>query len=211
MRRAALILGLVLLGASAWSAFGLFGEAGFTGHMIVHMAIVVVVAPLMALGLAGSRLDVTQDKAWLAPLPMSLVELVTVWFWHAPAIRAAADRSAVVGVIEIVTFLVAGLLLWLASIGASRTGSLEKRLSGVVALLLTSMHMTLLGVLLTMAPRPLYGAGPATCFGIVLSPEQDQQVGGVVMLLLGAVAYLVGGLALFGSVMRGRPQTEAMR
>ena len=89
--------------------------------------------------------------------------------------------------------------------------SLEKRLSGVVALLLTSMHMTLLGVLLTMAPRPLYGTGPAPCLGIVLSPEQDQQVGGVVMLLLGAVAYLVGGLALFGSVMRGRPQTEAMR
>ena len=67
-----LIIGLVLLGASVWSAFGLFDEAGFTGHMIVHMAIVVVVAPLMAFGLAGSRLDVTQDTVWLAPLPMSL-------------------------------------------------------------------------------------------------------------------------------------------
>ena len=210
MRRAALTAGLVLLGAAVWWAFGLFEAGSFTGHMIVHMAIVVVAAPLIATGLSGTRLDVTRDNAWLAPLPMSLVELVAVWAWHVPAFRQMADHSTVVAALEIATFLAAGLLLWLSSIGAGRTGSTERRLAGVVALLLTSMHMTLLGVLLTMAPRPLYGTEAVTCLGVVLSAGEDQQIGGVVMLTLGAVAYLLGGLALFGSALRDRSRPEAL-
>lgn len=209
MRRAALIAGLVLLGAAVWLAFGLFEADSFTSHMIVHMVIVVVAAPLIAMGVSGTRLDVTRDNAWLAPLPMSLVELAAVWIWHVPAFRQMADRSILLAALEIATFFAAGLLLWLSSLGAGRTGSNERRLAGVVALLLTSMHMTLLGVLLTMAPRPLYGAEAVTCLGVVLSAGEDQQIGGVVMLILGAVAYLLGGLALFGSVLREGRQPEA--
>lgn len=61
--------------------------------------------------------------------------------------------------------------------------------------------MTLLGVLLTMSPHPLYGEDFVTCFGLSLSPGQDQQLGGIVMLLIGAAAYLAGGVALLAGVL----------
>jgi putative membrane protein len=64
------------------------------------------------------------------------------------------------------------------------------------------MHMTLLGVLLALAPRPLYGAGDVSCFGISLSAAADQQIGGVVMLMVGACAYLLGGIVLLAGLLR---------
>jgi putative membrane protein len=80
----------------------------------------------------------------------------------------------------------------------------------VLALLLTTMHMTLLGVLIALAPRPLFGtvhaASPGTLdpapFGMPLSPLEDQQLGGVIMLVVGAGSYLLGALVLLGGLLR---------
>jgi putative membrane protein len=63
----------------------------------------------------------------------------------------------------------------------------------VAALLLTSMHMTLLGALIALSPRPLYAH--AVGFS-ALTPLEDQQLGGAIMLAAGGVAYLAGGLWL---------------
>ncbi len=56
---------------------------------------------------------------------------------------------------------------------------------GVLALLMTGMHMTLLGTLITLAQHPQYGR-----------PLLDQQLGGLIMLAVGAVVYTGAGLAL---------------
>jgi putative membrane protein len=63
------------------------------------------------------------------------------------------------------------------------------------------MHMTLLGVLLALAPRPLYGQGEVTCLGLTLTARQDQELGGVLMLLVGAAVYLAGGVALLARLL----------
>ena len=47
----------------------------------------------------------------------------------------------------------------------------------------------------------LYGAGDVTCFGIDLDSGQDQQFGGILMLLVGAVVYLAGGLVLVARLL----------
>jgi putative membrane protein len=75
--------------------------------------------------------------------------------------------------------------------------------AGVVALLLTSMHMTLLGALLALAPRTLYGthAGVASDAASALS---EQHLGGAIMLGVGGVAYLAGGLWLSARLLRPR-------
>ena len=86
----------------------------------------------------------------------SLVELVVVWGWHAPA-RGCGRELDPRHVVEQATFLAAGLLLWLClhrPQGQRRPATRP----APSALLLTSIHMTLLGALLALAPRPLYGA-----------------------------------------------------
>ena len=194
MKRAGLIMGLVVLIAAWWLAAS--GGRSFAAHMIAHMGVVAIAAPLLAAGMAGTALDFTRWAAWITPLTASLTELVVVWFWHLPQARLLADQSAVAAVLEQASFLAAGLLLWLSCLSATP-------LAGAAGLVFTSMHMTLLGVLLALAGRPLYGAGEVTCFGVTVSATIDQQVGGVAMLLVGAASYLLGGIVLLHRLLAG--------
>ncbi|AZO67027.1 MAG: cytochrome-c oxidase [Mesorhizobium sp.] len=199
VRRACLILGLFVL-ALVW--LGPLLDAwrdSFSAHMLAHMGVVAIAAPLMAIGIPlGPTPDA--NRTFALPLLASLVELVIVWSWHAPAMRGLAQSSLLATAIEQATFLAAGLFLWLACLprrGSDTTGNA----AGAFALLLTSIHMTLLGALLALTPRPLYGKGEVSCFGIALSAQQDQELGGVIMLLVGAAVYLAGGLTLFARML----------
>jgi putative membrane protein len=61
------------------------------------------------------------------------------------------------------------------------------------------MHMTLLGALLALTPRPLYH----DAVGIsALTPIQDQHLGGAIMLLIGGLSYLAGGLWIMAGLLR---------
>ena len=198
MRRLSLAGGLLLL-VAIW--FGPLLDAwrgSFTAHMVAHMGVVAIAAPLIAIGLAARWRVHASIPAYVAVLA-SLLEFVAVWGWHAPALREAAESSALVTAMEQAIFLAVGLFLWTSSFAAPDERS--QAAAGAFSLLLTSMHMTLLGALLALAPRPLYGLGEVTCFGLVLDAGQDQQLGGVVMLLGGAGVYLAGGLLLMGRLL----------
>jgi putative membrane protein len=165
----------------------------FSAHMSIHMLVVAVAAPLLALGIAGGRFDPVRRRPRLfAPIPASFLELVIVWVWHAPALHHAARSHAFVFWIEQMTFLAAGLLLWLSALGGSASGRSSRTGAGIVALLLTSMHMTLLGALLALSPRPLYAHGAL----------EDQHLGGAIMLVAGGASYLLGGLCLTVGLLR---------
>lgn len=193
MRRLALASGLLIL-ALIWLG-PLLGDwrASFSAHMLAHMGVIAIASPLIALGLPRRWRPGASMPAAL-PLLASLVELIAVWGWHAPAMRAAAEASFLVTVAEQCLFLVAGILLWWSCL--VRGGDRLHAGTGASSLLLTSIHMTLLGALLALSPRPLYGTGDVTCFGLVLDAGSDQQLGGVVMLMIGAVVYLAGGIRL---------------
>ncbi|OLP58323.1 hypothetical protein BJF93_06875 [Xaviernesmea oryzae] len=200
MNKRPLLLFLLVLAALALIAL-LAGDQSFTRHMLIHMGVVVLAAPFLALSLIGTRYERMRADRIMTPITASLVELVTVWFWHMPALRRLADGSTFITALELSSFLAAGTLLWLACLGTRQAGT-APRLAGVIGLLLTSMHMTLLGALLTLSPRPLYGGGTVTCFGLTLSAADDQALGGVVMLLIGAAAYLAGGVALLAGLLK---------
>jgi len=157
------------------------------------MGVIAIAAPLIAIGLP-ERLRPGPSMPAALPVLVSILELFAVWAWHAPSMREGASGSLTGTLAEQATFLVAGVLLWSTSFAAPQSSA--HAAAGAAALLLTSIHMTLLGALLALSPRPLYGTGEVTCFGLVLTAEQDQQFGGVVMLLIGAAAYLAGGIAL---------------
>ena len=185
--------------------------ASFTAHMLAHMGVIAVAAPLLALGLAGTRWDPSiRHPAWFAAVPASVAELVVLWAWHAPALRHLAEAAVVATVAEQASFLAAGLFLWLSCVGHGVRTRAERGAVGAFGLLLTSVHMTLLGALLALTPRPLYGSAEVTCLGVALTAEQDQQLGGVFMLLIGAVVYLAGGLALLARLL-GPPAREQRR
>jgi putative membrane protein len=172
----------------------------FAAHMTMHMGVVAVAAPLLAFGVAGGRYDpVCKIPALFAPIPASLGELVVVWVWHAPALHHAARHSPLGLAVEQALFLLGGLCVWLSAFGGDLRQRGNRTAAGVVGLLLTSMHMTLLGALLALAPRPLFTHSDEWSG---LTPLEDQHLGGAIMLLVGGVSYLLGGLWLTGRLLR---------
>jgi putative membrane protein len=204
MRNASLPAGLVIITA-AWA--GLIDSVGvgpFSAHMTAHIAVVALAAPLLAAGAAGRALDPVRSAPRLfAPIPAAIVELVVVWGWHVPALHDAARSYAPAYAAEQASFLIAGLLLWLSAFGGVAARETARAAAGVVAMLFTSMHMTLLGALFALTPRPLYSHGVEH----TLPTLADQHLGGVIMLLVGGGSYLAGGLWLTGRVLRHRSIT----
>jgi putative membrane protein len=200
-------LGLLTLAAVWLGPLARLAPGSFAAHMTMHMGVVAVAAPLLALGLAGGRFDpVGRAPRLLAPIPASVVELVVVWAWHAPVLHHAARHSAAGLLLEQGSFLGSGLLVWLSAFGGGLREGRERTAAGVVALLLTSMHMTLLGALLALARRPLYGHGSAWD---TIAALEDQHLGGAIMLLVGGISYLAGGLGLTVGLLRGRSTQAA--
>lgn len=179
MRPAPLFAGLGLLGA-VWLLPLAAWLPAFPVHMLRHMALVAIVAPLLVIGLPriATRLAVN-------PILAAAVEFVVVWGWHLPRAHGLARTTGDGVLAEQAAFLAAGLLVWAGCLGA------RQPLAGAGGLLLTSMHMTLLGALLILAPRDLYAAFCGT------APDlPGQQAGGMLMLAIGTPVYLFAGLAL---------------
>jgi putative membrane protein len=211
MRGALTIFGVLVLAAVWAGPFLRTAPGSFSAHMAMHIGVVAVAAPLLALGLAGTTLDpVRKAPAFFPPIPASIVELVVVWAWHAPVLHHAARHATAGLVLEQATFLLSGLYLWLSAFGGDPARRANRAGAGILALLLTSMHMTLLGALLALPPRPLYAhEADATSR---LTPLEDQHLGGAIMIVGGGVAYLLGGLGLMVEVLgRRRPPTPETR
>jgi len=209
MQRTIFMLGIITLALLWVGPLPDLARSSFAAHMALHMGIVAVVAPLISLGIAATKFDpVRRAPNWFPPIPLSILELIAVWVWHAPVLHHSARYTTVGFVAEQATFLGAGLLVWLSALGGDRTRRDERTGAGVAALLLTSMHMTLLGALVALTPRALYvhaahGAGNA------LNALDDQHLGGAIMIVVGGVAYLAGGLGLTARLVRRKLVKEA--
>ena len=181
------LLGSALLALLWLGPLADLAAVSMTAHMLLHVGVAAAAPALLRI-----RLPLTLGAPALAAI--ALADLAVVWGWHLPAAHLWASLSDTGFVLQQAMFLAAGIAVWSAADAAGRLG-------GAAVLLATAMHMTLLGVLLTLAPVVLYpgvcGGGP---FG--LEPLEDQQVAGVVMALLPPTIYLWGGLARLAPLVR---------
>lgn len=192
--------GVVLLVAAWAGPLPRVSSHSFAAHMLLHIIVVAVAAPMLAYGMAGTRADpVRRAPQLFSPIPASMVELVVVWTWHAPLLHHAARVGFTAFVMEQASFLAAGLLLWLSVFGGGTAARAARAGAGVVALVFTAIHMTLLGALFALAPRPLYSHTVDA-----IATVQDQQIGGAVMIIVGGAAYLSGGLWLTRQLLERR-------
>jgi cytochrome c oxidase assembly factor CtaG len=90
------------------------------------------------------------------------------------------------------------VVFWWSALGAARRAMLGYG-AGAGALFLTMLHTGLLGILITLAPAPLYASYAVRTPWAALGPPEDQQLAGMIMLIPGGLAYLAGGLGLLAA------------
>jgi len=155
------------------------------------MALAIVAAPLMALGLA--RLP--RPRFTGAPVAAAAVFGAILWFWQSPGPYGATFRSVPIYWAMHLTAIGAALILWswVFAAGARRLGET------VAAAAVTSLQMGLLGAILTFTDRPLYAAHLLTTQAWGLTPLADQQLAGAIMWIPAGIilaSAVVAGLAL---------------
>jgi len=219
--------GLLALVVALVSPLDAMGGALFSAHMAQHLVLVVVAAPLLALGepLAatlwafpvGARRTVGRwarrravRGAWLvlrAPAVVWVLHVSTMWVWHAPRLYESALRHPAVHALEHASFFVPALLFWWLL--ADRRARGRMGFGGSLLLLFTAaLQSTVLGALITMAQRPWYLAYYDTTRSWGLTPLEDQQLAGLVMWVPAGFVYLAALVALFAEAMVERaPRT----
>jgi putative membrane protein len=177
----------------------LFPIGPISAHMLLHIALMNVVAPLLASVLARA-LPPTGRSAlvWAA----TIAQILLLWLWHGPpALRAAAGSMWISFAMHGSLFAVA-LLFWLSSIRLPARNSWQ----AICALLVTGKLACLLGVLLIFAPRALYEAGHAGSHGAHALLD-DQQLAGLYMITACPLSFVLAGVIMAAQAINhlGRP------
>lgn len=129
------------------------------------------------------------------PVLMTLAFSVIWWGWHAPVLYDAARGHPAVYAAEVVTYLGAGVLLWLQLIGSRPYSPLLGPLRRVVLVVGTAASCTVLGLIAVFGNGLVYPAYRGMQHH-VLSVVADQQVGGAVLWVVPLVPFSTLAIAL---------------
>jgi len=162
----------------------------FSRHMIVHIALMTVAAPVLASMLLKRRCSSTK-AASLSTLSVAIaVQTALLFAWHSPPGIGLAMRGHAGALFMQATLLLSALWFWFAVF--NQTG--QQLWRGVLALLLTGKLFCLLAILLIFAPRVLYGI---TDVNMPMTIElADQQFAGLLMVTVCPITYVLAAVAL---------------
>jgi Predicted membrane protein len=191
------------------------GGALFSAHMVQHLLLMMVAAPLMVLGdpmtaflwALPSRGRRAVGAWWLRrqalrrscgvlalPIVAWTLHVVTLWAWHMPSLYDRAVADGPLHVLEHATFFVTALLFWWVPFRAH--GRRMDAGPAIFYLFAAALQSTILGAMLAMARHPLYVAHLGTTRAWGLTPLEDQQLAGLWMWVPAGFAYLVALLPL---------------
>lgn len=216
-RPAAFLLALLAIGVALASPLERWSGELFAAHMVQHVLLMLLAAPLLVLGLPPVVLAWLLPHTWRRPFARALHDVfpgiqqgfvwpllvwclyaLSLWVWHVPTLYEAAVGNDWVHGLEHASFLGTAVLLWwtLAYSRGRHFYSLA-----LLFIFTTALHSGLLSVLLTFARQPLYsvyeqsgGAVPWT-----LTALADQQLAGAIMWVIAGLVYLIAMLTLLNA------------
>ncbi|MDP9019643.1 MAG: cytochrome c oxidase assembly protein [Actinomycetota bacterium] len=207
------MVGLGVVAVAVLSPLHAAGGARLSAHMVQHVLLVGVAAPLLALGAPLPTLLWALPARWRRRLlpwwrraasscagagwarwtaGALVLQVAAMWAWHAPVLYQAALASEALHALEHASFLLTAVVFWWA-VAAARHRPVGG--AAVVAVFVGALPATALGALMTLAGRPwypIYAADPGAAL-------EDQQIAGVVMWGFGGVAAVVATVVLFAA------------
>jgi cytochrome c oxidase assembly factor CtaG len=180
----------------------------FSAHMLQHILLLLIVPALLLMSVPRSVS--LGPRSWLIANPFVgwIAGVGAMWLWHARPLCNAAVSSQVVNALQICSLLLLGTIFW-RQILAPRE---EERLSppgAVLYLFSACVACSILGILITFSPVsvcPIYAQPGADRLGILnliqanwgITPDKDQQIGGLLMWVPMCLVYLSAIVAQLG-------------
>jgi cytochrome c oxidase assembly factor CtaG len=177
----------------------------FSAHMLQHILLLLIVPALLLMSLPRSVS--LGPRSWVIANPLVgwIAGVSAMWLWHARPLCNAAVSSQLVNALQICSLLLLGAIFW-RQILAPRE---EERLSppgAVLYLFSACVACSILGILITFSPVsvcPIYAQPPADRLGILnliqsnwaITPDKDQQIGGLLMWVPMCLVYLTAIIA----------------
>lgn len=208
--------GLVVAALAVAPIVEQLAHRSFAGHMLQHLLLVLVAAPLLGttrpvttlgLAIAPGAVERTRRRLsshWLGPFVLiaGALHLATRVSWHLPPLYDAAIASVTLHRLEHASLLGTAVLAWTAVVATARSGD-ARVLVGVVVLALNALAGAGLGVVLLSAPLVLYDSYAA------LGPEalDAQRVGGA-MMKVGSVVVHAGAAVWIATAWLSRSEHD---
>ena len=211
---AAYLTSLGVLFVALISPLHALSEELASAHMMQHMLLMVVAAPLFVFGTPGLvitwglapqwrpaaarwRRGLDADALQRPYLPWVLYAAV-LWVWHQPIAYQAALVDPLVHDVQHLTFFGAACLYWRVVLDPLRRRRLHP-LAAVVALFTTSLHAMLLGVFMALSPAVWYKVYGARTAAWGLTPLEDQQLAGLIMWMPACLVYPAAAAIAMGA------------
>lgn len=189
-------LGVAIVVLALISPIDTIGEGGlFYVHMIQHLAIGEVAPLFILVGLSGAVLrpllalaPAARLRRLLSPLVALPLWVLNLYGWHVPVLYEAALEHPAIHALEHACFFAAGMLMWGALLeplpGPGWFGSGAK--AGYV-LVVRAFGCAILGNIFIWAGTPFYPSYAAGERAWGIASLTDQQVGGAIMFIWGAL------------------------
>lgn len=174
----------------------------FTAHMIQHLLLNLIWAPLTVLGLpdwlvdAALRVPVLRRVSdFLGQLPVKFLAYNgALCFWHIPYMYDLAIRAHNWHIVEHLMFMTTSVIAWFGLLVTAPSVPKPHRFSQLFYLFCMTLPMKLLGAIITLSSTLIY-QGYATVPRIWgITPLEDQRYGGLLM-------WLPGGLVLWSCMI----------
>jgi putative membrane protein len=186
------LAGWCVAGLALVSPLCALSVALFSARVAQHMVLILLAAPLVALGWPTNTRRRGAVRAWLAASAF----FPLLWFWHMPTPYDWTFSYTPAYWAMHITLFGCAILLWRELLHHSGRRTIDMLVIGG----LTSMQMGLLGAVLTFATRPLFFWHLTTTAAWGLTPLHDQQLGGVLMWVPGLALFLFAAIRSFGKL-----------
>ncbi len=221
------VSGFIVLALALISPISAYADDLFFVHMIQHLLLMLVAAPLFLLSNSMPVVLWSMPKSlrhgvgelfvrngvarrileWLTkPRFALIIYVLVIGIWHVPVAFDAALEHVQLHYFEHITFFIAGLVFWWPVIGPAPLKSQASYPARMLYLFLASLLMVVLAIVLTFShgSYSFYIDAPGH-WGI--SMALDQQLGGLIMWVPGNFIFLSALTALFFA-WAGREERE---
>ena len=173
-------------------------------HMLQHVLLGFIAPPLMLLGLsprmAGWLARIPFVVAITEPIAAQVIAAAVMVAWHLPSLYDATLHSESLHVIEHLTFIGSGLVLYWPILEATSAHARWRLSPGLklLYLLAATLPQDAVALVLLFSREPFYEFYVHVPRLVAsLTPIIDQTLAGAVLMVLGKATFLVAGLAVF--------------